>query len=153
MSELALKADALEVYHEITPRDSKPIIVWGRSFGSGVAASVAATVKKKPRMLVLETPYWSLVDVVRQKYPILPSFLFRYELPRHEFLKAAHCPIHFIHGTLDEKIPSNSSERLLDLCKANSIKVIGHSIMCGEHNLRDERTNEDFEEKAASILK
>ncbi len=61
----------------------------------------------KPRMLVLETPYWSLVDAVRQKHPYIPSILFRYRLPSHEFLESVNCPIHLIHGTQDEKIPFN----------------------------------------------
>ena len=86
-------------------------------------------------MLVLETPYWSLVQLVRQKCPIIPSVLFRYELPTHKYVMSANCPIHLIHGTMDEKVPSDSSDRLLELCKSNSIDVKGHSIMCGMHNL------------------
>ncbi|MEO8269669.1 MAG: alpha/beta fold hydrolase, partial [Aureliella sp.] len=103
MSEKALKEDASRVYANIIPRDlEKPLIVWGRSFGSGVAASVAAKADDKPDLLILETPYWSLVDLAQQKCPILPSLLFRYELPVHEFLKSAGCPIHLIHGTRDD---------------------------------------------------
>jgi pimeloyl-ACP methyl ester carboxylesterase len=154
-SEKALKEDASRVYANIIPRDlEKPLIIWGRSFGSGVAASVAAEAKAddKPDLLILETPYWSLVDLAQQKCPILPSFLFRYELPVHEFLKFAGCPIHLIHGTRDEKINANASDRLLEL-RSNSVDVIGHSIMGGMHNLRNVRTIVDFEEKVDSILK
>ncbi len=153
MSEKALKEDASRVYANIIPRDrEKPLIIWGRSFGSGVAASVAAEADRKPALLILETPYWSLVDLAQQKCPILPSLLFRYEFPVHEFLKSADCPIHLIHGTRDEKIYANASDRLLEL-KSNSIDVKGHSIMGGMHNLRNDRTLADFEEKVASILK
>lgn len=154
ISEEALKKDALAVYKEILAEvDAESIIIWGRSFGSGVAASVAATDDHKPKMLVLETPYWSLVDAAWQNWAIVPPILFRYELPVHEFLMSVNCPIHLLHGTLDEKIPFNSSERLLDLCKSNSLKVKGHSIMCGKHDLRDKDTNDDFLEKAAIILR
>jgi hypothetical protein len=66
---------------------------------------------------------------------------------------SANCPIHLIHGTLDEKIPFNSSERLLDLRLSHGINVKGHSIMCGMQDLRDEKTVADFEEKAATIMK
>ncbi len=154
ISESTLKEDARRVFDAITPRDpGDPIIIWGRSFGSGVAASVAASAKKKPKMVVLETPYWSLVDVVRQKLPFIPYALFRYELPTHEYLLSADCPIHLIHGTQDEKIPPNSSDRLHDLCESKLIKVKGYSIMCGKHNLRDTKTIGEFEDKAKSILK
>lgn len=150
MSELALKEDAMAVFNKITEMDSAElIIIWGRSFGSGVAASVAAGANRKPKMLVLETPYWSLVDAVRQKYPYLPPIIFRYELPIYKFLKSARCPIHLIHGTQDEKIPPNSSDRLHDLCEAEGIKVTGHSVMCGKHNLRELA---EFERITASIL-
>ena len=154
ISESALKEDANKVFDKIVNEDSaEPIVIWGRSFGSGVAASVAAAAKKKPKMLVLETPYWSLIDVVRQKLFFMPSAVFRYELPTHEFLISASYPIHLIHGTQDEKISPNSSDRLHNLCEANGIKVIGHSIMCGKHDLRDDKTVVEFQEIAAGILK
>lgn len=153
MSENALKEDASRVYANIIPRDlEKPLIIWGRSFGSGVAASVAASADDKPDLLILETPYWSLVDLAQQKCPILPSILFRYKLPVHEFVKSAGCPIHLIHGTRDAKINANASDRLLEL-KSSTIEIEGHSIMGGMHNLRNDKTIVDFEEKVDSILK
>lgn len=150
VSELALKEDAKAVFDKLQESDaSNPVIIWGRSFGSGVAASVVAAAHKKPRMLVLETPYWSLVDAVRQKHPYLPPIVFRYELPVHKFLQSADCPIHLIHGTQDEKIPSNSSDRLLNLCRNQGINAIGYSVMCGKHNLRGLA---EFQRIAAMIL-
>jgi len=152
LSEAAFKKDALAVYDVITKElPEVPIVIWGRSFGSGIAASVAAATVKKPKMLVLETPYWSLVDLVRQTHPYLPPGIFRYELPIHEFLKSANCPIHLIHGTQDEKIPFNSSERLKVHCESLRIPITGHSIMCGKHNLRD--LTIEFQEIATKILK
>lgn len=150
ISELALKEDAKAVFNKMTEKDSaEPVVLWGRSFGSGIAASVAAEATQKPRLLVLETQYWSLVDAVRQKHPYLPPMAFRYELPTHRFLKSASCPIHLIHGTRDEKISPNSSDRLYDLCQAEGIKVTGHSVMCGKHNLRGMA---EFKRITASIL-
>ena len=84
---------------------------------------------------------------------VVPPALFRYELPTHEFSITANRPVHLIHGTQDEKIPSNSSDRMKDNCDARNIKVKGHSIMCSKHNLRDPNAVAEFEEKAASILK
>jgi len=156
ISEEALKKDAAAVYNKILAEvDAESIVIWGRSFGSGVAASVAAsaTDNHKPKMLVLETPYWSIVDAAWHKWVIVPPILFRYELPTHKFLMSVNCPIHLLHGTLDEKIPFNSSERLLDVCKSNGLKVKGHSIMCGQHDLRDKSTYDEFLERTAIILR
>ena len=150
ISEFALKEDAKAVFDKLQENDSpNAVVIWGRSFGSGVAASVAAAARKKPTMLVLETPYWSLVDAVRQRHPYLPPVIFKYELPTYKFLESASCPIHLIHGTQDEKIPSNSSDRLLNHCHDKGIQAMGHSVMCGKHNLRGLA---EFERIAASIL-
>lgn len=152
MSENALKEDANGVYDKIVKEVSaESLLIWGRSFGSGVTAFVAAETVKKPKMLVLETPYWSLVDAARQKHSYLLPILFRYELPTYDFLKSASCPIHLIHGTQDEKIPFNSSERLFVHCEALGIPIIGHPIMSGKHNLRDRE--KEFEEIHSKILK
>jgi alpha-beta hydrolase superfamily lysophospholipase len=150
MSEQALIDDARRVF-ELFLESSKMerVVVWGRSFGSGVASAVVAQSKVKPTMLVLETPYWSLMDAVRQSHPYLPPFVFRYELPTYRYIETAGCPIHLIHGTRDEKIPSHSSDRLHERCRELGGKVQGHSVMCGMHNLRD---TADFKRIANSIL-
>ncbi len=152
VSEPALKADALGVFKLVAAQvDPEPIVIWGRSFGSGIAASVAA--EMKPKMLVLETPYWSLIDAARSKYPVIPSFLFRYELPNHKFLPSVDCPIHLIHGTEDQKIPFHSSERLFELCEVHALDVEPHWIPGGVHNLREPETREAFKKVAEEILK
>lgn len=139
LSESALKEDAQKVYDKIVESgiDQNDIVVWGRSFGSGVAASVAAGTK--PGRLVLETPYWSIPDAARSANFLLPDFLFHYQLPIHRYLAKATCPIDLIHGTDDEKIPFSSSERLYRLCLHELKLTVGrHAIMCGPHNLRSE---------------
>ncbi len=149
-SESTLREDAELVYNRILTEAKRPIIIWGRSFGSGVAASVAAASKSKPDTMVLETPYWSLVDTVRQRFPIVPSFLFRYELPNYQFVQSANCPIHVIFGTDDEKIPSNSSVRLAEI---EGIRLELHKIECGKHNLRLPNTSREFDAIAGRILR
>jgi alpha-beta hydrolase superfamily lysophospholipase len=135
LSEVALLTDAQMVYMRIQQEyKERDIIVWGRSFGSGIAAYVASV--HSPDMLVLETPYWSLPDVVRHSYPILPPFLFRYRLPTHEYLSEVDCHVHLIHGTKDEKIPFESSERLEMHCNELEMEVTPHPIKDGLHNLR-----------------
>jgi uncharacterized protein len=78
ISETALKDDASRVLAQIIPRDpEKPLIIWGRSFESGKATSDAAkaAAEHKPELLILETPYWSLVDLGQLRCPIIPSGL------------------------------------------------------------------------------
>ena len=133
-SEAALLADAQMVYRRIREQvKEEDIIVWGRSFGSGIAAFIAAG--NSPKALVLETPYWSFPDAVCHEWPIVFPFLFRYKLPTHEYLGNVHCQVHLIHGTADKKIYFESSEKLLKRLG----RRLGHpALMCtdGEHNLR-----------------
>lgn len=152
LSERALKEDAKKVYGKILESgvDEQEIFVWGRSFGSGVAASLVAS-GMNPGRLVLETPYWSIPDAARASNFLLPDFLFHYQLPIHRYLAKANCPIDLIHGTADEKIPFSSSERLYRLCQQELNLPVGrHAIMCGPHNLRSEP---EFRDVVKQILK
>lgn len=149
LSEAALLADAQMAYKHIREvANEEDIIVWGRSFGSGIAAYVASA--NAPKMLVLETPYWSLPDAVCHSRPYLLPVFFRYHLPTHEYLGDVHCPVHLIHGTVDEKIYFESSERLKERCLTLEMEVLFHPIHNGQHNLRPQS---DFETVLKDILK
>jgi alpha-beta hydrolase superfamily lysophospholipase len=139
LSEKALLGDAKRVYDEMISSGVKEsdVVIWGRSFGSGVAASVVAA-GATPKIFVLETPYWSLPEAARSGYLLLPDFLFHYQLPTHQYLSKANseCRIELIHGTYDEKIPFSSSERLYLRCRELKLSVKCHPIACGRHDLR-----------------
>jgi hypothetical protein len=116
LSERALVGDAKRVYDEIVLSgvNENDIVIWGRSFGSGAAASIVAA-DTKPKMLVLETPYWSLPDTARSNYLLLPDFLFHYQLPIHEYLSRAkrrqpNLVTHALHRTLDGNGASSPGE-------------------------------------------
>ena len=141
VSEAALLADALMVYNHILETEQIDI-VWGRSFGSGIATYIAAngTADKAPKRLVLETPYRSIPDAARHKYPFLIPWLFRYEFPTHEFLEGVKCPVHIIHGTADEKIYFGSSTKLETRCRELGLDCTLHRIDGGEHDMRPSRS-------------
>jgi pimeloyl-ACP methyl ester carboxylesterase len=68
-SEAVLTADAQAIYDHASHRHEKVSVI-GRSLGSGVAISLAAT--KTTQRLVLITPWDSMVNVARSAYPIFP---------------------------------------------------------------------------------
>jgi len=60
MSEKAIKQDAQLFYnHALTLYSEEDIIVYGRSFGTGVATGLAAV--NSPKKLILESPFYSAV--------------------------------------------------------------------------------------------
>ncbi|HZH38384.1 MAG TPA: alpha/beta fold hydrolase [Flavisolibacter sp.] len=79
-----------EQYHE----DS--IVVLGYSIGTGPAAHLAAT--NHPGLLILQAPYYSLTDMMRHTYPIIPTFLLKYKFRTNEYLKNCKMPVVIFHG-------------------------------------------------------
>tara|TARA_B110000090_G_scaffold210057_2_gene269671 strand:- start:640 stop:1416 length:777 start_codon:yes stop_codon:yes gene_type:complete len=103
-SEDQLLKDAQITYDFLKKRyEESQIIVSGISVGSGVAAYLAAN--NSPNSLLLIAPYTSFKNLVKEKLPFVPSFLWKYELNSNTFLLKVNCPITIFHGKEDKKIP------------------------------------------------
>lgn len=86
------------------------IIVLGYSIGSGPAAMLAA--HNHPARLILQAPYYSMVDMMEHTYPFLPTFMLRFPLRTNEFAARANAPITIFHGTEDGVLYYGSSLKL-----------------------------------------
>lgn len=160
ITEEKLLDDALLWYDDLIDRgyNQENIIVWGRSFGTGLAAYIAS--RKTPAKLVLETPYYSLEETTRANSLVawaMPSFLFRLRFPTYTYQPNTITEVHLIHGDADEKISYNSSQRLKDRWMANRPKdnpVKLWPITGGMHNLRPSasETSQEFTDAVQQIL-
>ncbi|MFC2148004.1 alpha/beta hydrolase [Bacteroidota bacterium] len=116
---------ALEQY------DESGITLYGRSLGTGIATWVAS--QNSPFRLILETPYYSLLDLGKNRFPYLPvQWFLKYPLKTYEYISEVSCPIAFFHGTEDRVVPYNSGLRLF-----NSVSVDKNTfftIKGGQHN-------------------
>ena len=132
LSEEALYHDTQFCYDYLKKRyDESDITIYGRSLGTGIAAYVAS--KHNPKQLILETPYYSMVDVAKKRFPIIPvKQLLNYELPTHKFLQNVNCPITMLHGTNDKVIPIASAEQLYQSASNHQIEF--KIIEGGSHN-------------------
>jgi pimeloyl-ACP methyl ester carboxylesterase len=114
-----------EQYHE----DS--VVVLGYSIGTGPAAHLAAT--NHPGLLILQAPYYSLTDMMRHTYPIIPTFLLKYKFRTNEYLKNCKMPVVIFHGDQDEIIYHGSSLKLKEEMKTGdtliTLKGQGHNGM------------------------
>lgn len=89
------------------------VTVYGQSIGSGMASYHAN--KSKVDSLILVTPFSSLKDVVKSKYPIYPvSLLLRENYDNVNMLKNYDGKLLIIHGDNDNVIPHKFSKILYD---------------------------------------
>lgn len=86
------------------------IVIVGYSVGSGPAAWLSAA--NHPKALILQAPYYSLRDMMRHRYPGVPTFLLKYQFDTHKYLEGCRCPVSVVHGTADEVIYFGSSTKL-----------------------------------------
>ena len=130
-SEAKLYNDSQYVYQWLKERyPEDKIILYGRSYGSGIAARIASW--NLPAMLILDSPYTSFLALVKRWGWWMPvRWLLRYHLRTDQFMKSIRCPVYIIHGTLDKLIPYKMS---VDLEKNNANKVKLISIPKARHN-------------------
>ena len=149
LSETALYHDAQFLYNYLTERYAESeITVYGRSLGTAIATHLAA--KYNPKQLILETPYYSMVDVAKKRFPIIPGKqLMHYELPTYQFMKEVDCPITMFHGTNDGVIPLESAKQLYHSASDKNITL--NIIEGGGHNNLSEF--DDYHSLIDEILK
>jgi alpha-beta hydrolase superfamily lysophospholipase len=122
---------AREVYklaHSRFPADS--IFVYGRSLGTGVASYIAA--KFPCRSLILETPYYSIPDLLGTYALVYPTgIMSHFKFPVGEYLKDIKAPVTIFHGTSDGVIPYRCASKLKKVLKPGDEFV---TIENGIHN-------------------
>jgi uncharacterized protein len=92
------------------------IILYGKSFGTGIASYVAAETNCKK--LILETPYYSIPSLFSCYAPIYPTTaMSTYKIPTYKFLQDVKCPVSIFHGTNDGVIPYRCAKKLKAVLK------------------------------------
>ncbi len=87
------------------------VILYGKSLGTGIAAYVASNTKAK--MLILETPYYSIPALFNCYAPIYPTAaMATFKIPTYEYIQSVKYQITIFHGTSDGVIPYRSSLKL-----------------------------------------
>jgi alpha-beta hydrolase superfamily lysophospholipase len=115
------------------------IIVLGYSIGTGPASKIAS--ENAPRLLILQAPYYSLTDMMRHTYSIIPTFLLKYRFENNKHVKACKMPVVIFHGELDEVIYYGSSLKLKEEFKSVdtliTLKGQGHNGMTDNEQYRN----------------
>ncbi len=111
------------------------ITIYGRSLGCTFAIKTASL--NKPNQLILEAPFFNLIDVVKYHYPFLPfKFLLNYQFKSDQYIHNVTCKTTIFHGIKDKVVPISSGEKLF--AKSNSVTTSFITIEKGtHHNLSD----------------
>lgn len=132
LSEKMMYQDAKMFYNYTKNRYSEEnIIVYGRSLGTTFATYVAA--KNNPKMLVLETPFTSITDVAKSRFPIYPiKWLLNYRFNSEIYISKVRCPVTIFHGTEDRVVPYRFGKKLFEKIEHSGKELI--TIPGGNHN-------------------
>lgn len=150
-SQETLLKDALSIYdYTETQYGSNKTVIYGRSLGTGIATYVAA--KRQAKLLILEAPYFSILDLAYKKFPVLPKTIIdtcvEYTFTTNEWIPLVKAPIEIFHGTHDGLIPYDSSTRLKSLASQTSVTL--STVAEGKHdNLRH---HEIYQERLDDLL-
>lgn len=102
-SETGLFADARAILGAL-PAGHGPIVLWGASLGTGVAARMAA--EGRASGLILQSPYTSVVDIAAMAYPLFPVRLLDTDpFDTLSLVARIKMPVLIIHGTDDLTVP------------------------------------------------
>jgi fermentation-respiration switch protein FrsA (DUF1100 family) len=113
LTEENILADALAAYDWAAARGF-PMLLWGRSLGSGPATYVAS--EREAVALLLETPFDSAVAVAADRYGFLPvQLLMHDQFPVNEWIADVAEPVFVAHGTGDTTIHVSHGERVYEL--------------------------------------
>lgn len=110
ISQGGILEDATAVYDWAAAKGF-PIVIWGRSLGSGPSTYVASV--RDAKALLLETPFLSAVTVAAERYPMLPvGLVMADQFPVNEWIVKVDEPVLVAHGTGDTTIDVSNGERV-----------------------------------------
>ncbi|MEL6866406.1 MAG: alpha/beta fold hydrolase [Bacteroidota bacterium] len=117
LGETKMYQDALLVYEWArSTHEPEEIVIYGRSLGTAVASNLASRVAA--RMLVLETPFDNMHQLLKTRFPFLLLPEVRYRFPNDRHLAEVHMPVYIFQGTQDRIVPYQVAERLKPILKS-----------------------------------
>lgn len=131
-SEAGLYSDARALLRELLAHgvESRHIILFGHSLGTGVAVQMASEFRVGGLMLL--APYLSIPEVARTKFPFLPtSWLTLDRFDSEKKIASIRVPLLIVNGSEDEVIPPAQGLKLFSLAhepkEFHSLPLRGHN--------------------------
>ena len=90
------------------------IILYGESLGTGIVTEVAQY--RNFGGIILESPFTSMIDVGKDKYPFLPvKLLLKDKYESNKKMKNINSPILVMHGKVDNLVPFHMGKKIFEL--------------------------------------
>lgn len=135
-SEAQLHDDVLRAWQQVAPEYAgKKRVIYGRSLGSGLAAHLATQVPAD--LLVLVSPYQSMVQLAEEFYPWVPQAVLRYPLRTDQYLPQVHERVLIVHGVRDALIPVAHAQRLQSLNQQAHLLLLPEAGHADVHQFGD----------------
>ena len=94
--------------------EESDMIIYGESLGTGVAVEIAQN--KNFAGVILESPFTSMVDAGKDKYPFLPvRLLLKDKYESDKKIKNVNVPILIMHGKVDKIVPFHMGKKMYEL--------------------------------------
>lgn len=126
-SEAQLLADVRIAWEQLAPAYAgRRVVFFGRSLGTGLATQLAASLppEHQPDLLVLVSPYASMLQLKHDHYPLLPDAVLRYPLRSDLAMPLVARPVLLLHGGRDRLIAPSHSERLAGLARQARLHIV-----------------------------
>jgi fermentation-respiration switch protein FrsA (DUF1100 family) len=94
--------------------NEKNLIIYGESLGTGVAVEIAQNANFAG--IILESPFTSMIDAGKDKYPFLPvRFLLKDKYESDKKIKNIKSPVLVMHGKVDNIVPFHMGRKIYEL--------------------------------------
>jgi len=94
--------------------EEKNIIIYGESLGTGIAVEIAQN--KNYAGIILESPFTSMIEAGKEKYPYLPiKILLKDKYESNKKIKNVNIPILIMHGKVDKIVPFYMGKKMYEL--------------------------------------
>jgi uncharacterized protein len=122
---------AIQIFHDRLRKPGAPVIYWGRSIGSPVAAHAAGRIH--PDAMILESPMPDVRSLLRAN-PVLwlLSFFSSYRFPTARLLRQYNGPVLIIHGDSDSIVPHAAGRQVFDAAETSRKRFV--TIPGADHN-------------------
>jgi fermentation-respiration switch protein FrsA (DUF1100 family) len=137
LTEKNLMTDSLIGYEYLKERyNENDIVLHGVSLGTAMASFVAS--HHSPKMCILVSPYFNMIETAHYNKPVLPRFVLRvilkYHLRTDTWIGKCNCPLYIFHGKKDRLIPYSQSEMIMASLEDSRVSPTLYTLEDCGHN-------------------